>query len=165
MRGEWTELPPLEGPVLLQLPDKPGEAEWSQRARDTWEAWREHPATAQLTKADIAFLVDTLVLVDRCACEPQASLAAEIRIRLDNVGLTPKGRQDRRWRIAPEDTTRPRFPSGPRQGTRRRVNAALSLDDRTCGRNCPVPPGWGESQPRSTRGPGTAVPRCVYATC
>jgi hypothetical protein len=107
MRGEWVELPPLEGPLLPELPAKSGKGDWSRRARETWEAWRVDPATAQLTKADIAFLVDTLHLVDRCACEPQSSLAAEIRIRLDTVGLTPKGRQDRRWRLVPEDNAPP----------------------------------------------------------
>ena len=31
--------------------------------------------------------------------QPSASIAAEVRQLRDNLGLSPKGRQDRRWRI------------------------------------------------------------------
>jgi hypothetical protein len=86
--GEWVDLHPLEKPILEEL----GDDEWSDRARGTWEAWREDPATSQWLPADIAFASDTLTPVELNEREPTTSLAAEIRLRLDALGLTPKGR-------------------------------------------------------------------------
>jgi hypothetical protein len=95
--GEWIDLLPLEKPVLQELGD---DDEWSTRARETWQAWREDPATSQWSPADIAFASDTLTLVELNEREPRSSLAAEIRLRLDGLGLTPKGRRNLRWRLA-----------------------------------------------------------------
>jgi hypothetical protein len=94
--GEWVDLHPLEKPILEEL----GDDEWSDRARGTWEAWREDPATSQWLPADIAFASDTLTLVELNEREPTTSLAAEIRLRLDALGLTPRGRRNLRWRMA-----------------------------------------------------------------
>jgi hypothetical protein len=94
--GEWIDLLPLEKPVLEEL----GDDEWSTRARESWEAWREDPATSQWSPADISFAADTLRLVELNERDPSCSLAAEIRLRLDGLGLTPKGRRNLRWRLA-----------------------------------------------------------------
>ncbi len=59
--GEWVDLYPLEEPVLQALSD---DDQWSERARDTWEAWRQDPATSQWSPADIRFAADTLMVVD-----------------------------------------------------------------------------------------------------
>jgi hypothetical protein len=88
--GEWIDLFPLEKPILQEL----GDEESSTRARETWEAWRQDPATSQWSPADIAFASDTLTLVELNEREPRSSLAAEIRLRLDGLGLTPKGRRN-----------------------------------------------------------------------
>jgi hypothetical protein len=96
--GEWTDLHPLTKPVLHELADG-----WSERARDTWQAWREDPTTSQWTPADVAYATDTLTLVELNERDPTTSLAAEIRLRLDGLGLTPKGRRNLRWRIAPAE--------------------------------------------------------------
>jgi hypothetical protein len=95
--GEWVDLPPV---VIRALPRRSGEGAWSARARATWGAWGRDPATTQWSPADVAYAIDTLYLVDLCARRPTSSLAAEIRLRMDGLGLTPKGKRNLRWRIA-----------------------------------------------------------------
>lgn len=41
----------------------------------------------------------------------KASLAAEARQLRDSLGLTPKGKQDRRWRV-PAEVAEPETPAG-----------------------------------------------------
>ena len=93
-RGEWVDLAPLEAPVLPELPELAG-GEWSERARSTWAAWRADPVTAQYTSADISYALDAIMLYE--AMTP--SSANEVRLRMDGLGLTPKGKRDLRWRI------------------------------------------------------------------
>ena len=97
--GEWVDLHPLDEPVLQPLPRREKGA-WSARARETWETWRGDPATAQWTAADTHYALATLRLIDLNELEPRTSLASEIRLRLDGLGLTPKGKRNLRWRIA-----------------------------------------------------------------
>jgi hypothetical protein len=113
--GEWVDLYPLAEPVLEELDDAD---EWSARARGTWEAWRQDPATTQWSPAHIAYAAATLVLIELDEREPTTSLAAEIRLRLDGLGLTPKGRRNLRWRIGPAEVVE--HPASPR---RRRLRA------------------------------------------
>ena len=94
-RGEWIDLPPLAKPVLGKLPARSrGEEPWSKRARATWEAWRSDPVSAMWSPADLAYAWDTLGLY-----ESPKTLPSEIRLRMDGLGLTPKGKRDLRWRI------------------------------------------------------------------
>ena len=97
--GEWVDPPPLDKPVLQALPPRSGEGDWSKWARDVWESWRQDAATAQWTSADVHYALDTLTLIDACACKPRTAFAAEIRLRMDGLGLTPKGRRNLRWRL------------------------------------------------------------------
>jgi hypothetical protein len=117
--GEWIDLFPLEKPVLQEL----GDEEWSPRARETWEAWRQDPATSQWSPADIAFAADTLTLVELNEREPRSSLAAEIRLRLDGLGLTPKGRRNLRWRLADAEVVAHPALSSNSVARRRRLRA------------------------------------------
>lgn len=96
-RGEWVDLPPLEAPVLPELPEL-AEGEWSERSRSTWAAWRSDPVTAQWSPADVAYALDAITLYE--AMTP--SNANEIRLRMDGLGLTPKGKRDLRWRVSSE---------------------------------------------------------------
>ena len=91
MRGEWVDLEPLEQPVLFELP----EGEWRPATVATWEAWRNDPVTAQWSPADIGFAFDTICLHNTM----NASGASEVRLRMDSLGLTPKGKRDLRWRL------------------------------------------------------------------
>jgi hypothetical protein len=97
-RGEWVDLVPLVGFVLPELPELAGGEEWSATTRAAWAAWREDPVTSQYSPADIAYAIDAIRLYE--AMTP--STASEVRLRMDALGLTPKGKRDLRWRIASE---------------------------------------------------------------
>lgn len=94
-RGEWVDLQPLESPVLPELPELAGEQEWSPRSRASWEAWRRDPVTAQWSEADVEYALDTILMHHASFM----SKASEIRLRMDALGLTPKGKRDLRWRL------------------------------------------------------------------
>lgn len=101
-RGEWVDLEPLEAPVLpeiprcpLRHPDTGEQEEWSDRAKSAWAAWREDPVTAYYTPADLAYLHDLLILFEGMG----RSSANEVRLRMDGLGLTPKGKKDLRYRV------------------------------------------------------------------
>lgn len=96
-RGDWMDLLPLEVPVLAVLPELAPEGEdWRDLTRLTWEAWREDPVTAMWSPADHAYALDTIVLHNTMT----ATSANEVRLRMDGLGLTPKGKRDHRWRVA-----------------------------------------------------------------
>jgi hypothetical protein len=84
-RGEWTYLPPLAKPVL-GLAKK----DWSERVKRLWKAWRADPVTQQYGPGDLAAIWD---LADQF----EGLTFPEQRLRMEALGLTPKGRQDRRW--------------------------------------------------------------------
>jgi hypothetical protein len=63
-----------------------------------WEAWRADAVTSQYGEADIAAI--TLLAV-----EWESLLPAEQRLRMDSLGLTPKGKRDLRWRTPNEVKT------------------------------------------------------------
>lgn len=94
-RGDWVDLPPLEKAVLPVLPKRQRGECWSARTRLVWDAWRQDPVTVMWSPADIAYALETIVLVE--AMTP--SSASEVRLRMDGLGLTPKGKRDLRWRI------------------------------------------------------------------
>lgn len=96
MRGEWVDLPAVvEEPILPPLPPLDGE-EWSANTISAWEAWRRDPVTTQWTESDIAYAHDTIMLHNVMT----PSTASEVRLRMDALGLTPKGKRDLRWRTA-----------------------------------------------------------------
>jgi hypothetical protein len=100
--GEWIDLPELAQSVLPKLPARgKGHGVWAARTRAAWEAWRSDPVTSQYGPADVQLAIDLAWLYESWVREPTAALAGEIRQRQDALGLTPKGRQDRRWRLAP----------------------------------------------------------------
>jgi hypothetical protein len=96
LRGEWTSLHPLKKAVLPILPRD----EWSPRTRSAWAAWRRDPSTSMYGPAEIQLAVDLAYVYEQWVREPTAALAAEIRQRQDGLGLSPKGKQDRRWRVS-----------------------------------------------------------------
>jgi hypothetical protein len=95
LRGEWTSLHPLKKAVLPCLPRD----EWSSRTRAAWAAWRRDPATVMYGPAEVQLAVDLAYVYEQWVQDPTAALAAEIRQRQDGLGLSPKGKQDRRWRV------------------------------------------------------------------
>jgi hypothetical protein len=103
-RGEWIELPPLEKPVLPALPKRArGEGAWPPITRAVWNAWRRDPVTAQWSVSDIAYALDAI----RLHAVMTPATASEVRLRMDALGLTPKGKRDLRWRLAEPESAAP----------------------------------------------------------
>lgn len=94
----WTRLLPLEEPVLPTLEELVPDKVWPPVTRMLWDAWRDSPVTATWAAEDIALAADTILLHD----EDPVGRANEIRLRIDNLGLSPKGRRDARL-LLPED--------------------------------------------------------------
>jgi hypothetical protein len=89
---------------------------FGKEAKKWWRTiWRSKVAT-QWTDEDIPALIELALLRERLL-DGKLSVAAEVRLRSDQFGLTPSGRQQRRWMITEEDQER----AGviPSKGTRR----------------------------------------------
>jgi hypothetical protein len=101
-RGEWVHLKPLAKPVLPTLP-KRGQYEgpWSARTRDAWAAWRQDPVTGTYSSADIAAAVELAWLFEAAVHGKEKT--SEVRLRMDGLGLTPKGKRDLRLRLLSEN--------------------------------------------------------------
>lgn len=101
--GEYVRLEPLRAPVLPALDDIEPPAfidkGWHAATCLLWAAWREDPVTQTWNASDIALAVDTILLH---ACDPIVK-ASEIRIRIDNLALSPKGRRDARLLLPEEE--------------------------------------------------------------
>lgn len=121
-RGDWQTLRPLERPALEPLPVLDGEDLWSARTAETWEAWREDPVTATWSPADRAYAMDT-ILIHQMVYGPEGDMARanELRLRMDSLGLTPKGKRDLRYRLPAVDEDEDTDAGGKGAKTRRRV--------------------------------------------
>lgn len=97
-RGEWQDLPPLEGPVLPALPD----GEWSDRTRAIWAAWREDWVTGSFGPGEIAMALELATLHNEAVEDPKRVVQrwAEVRQWMDRLGFTMKGKRDLRLRLA-----------------------------------------------------------------
>lgn len=108
VRGDWVRLVPLVGCHLPSLDEfeapvnyesENRAAFWPTRTKLMWESWQEDPVTATWNKSDLAFAVDTIYLHAQAA----QGKSSEIRIRMESLGLTPKGRADRRFLLPDEE--------------------------------------------------------------
>ena len=61
--------------------------------------WRMDPATSQYTPAEISYALDAIYLYEVMT----PSSANEVRLRMDGLGLTPKGKKDLRYRVSQDD--------------------------------------------------------------
>jgi hypothetical protein len=101
-RGEWFNLPPLKGPFLPPLPKRAKDAGvWSARTRRAWAAWRKDPATQMYSEAEVDSVID-LAYVHEEWVRGDNRLISEVRLRMDGLGLTPKGKKDLRWKVIDE---------------------------------------------------------------
>jgi len=107
-RGEWVDLEPLDEPILREY-----DPEWATQVvvtedgveevpsgvrREMWEAWREDPVTSQYSQADIA-------AIEELASRFYLLSYADQDRRMNQLGLTPKGKRDLRWRTPNEVKT------------------------------------------------------------
>lgn len=72
----------------LELPDG---VDWPARTRAWWETWRSSPQASTFTDTDWSFLLDTAVLHAEF-WSGNASVAAELRLRVAKFGATPEDR-------------------------------------------------------------------------
>jgi hypothetical protein len=98
LRGEWITVAADAKSALLALPKD----EWSLRTKRAWAAWRKDPVTSLYGPAEAQLALDLAYIYEQWVQEPSSSLAGEIRQRQDGLGLSPKGKQDRRWRVSTE---------------------------------------------------------------
>lgn len=106
VRGDWIDLEPLDEFVIPELDelDPPSNCEgvWPPTSRRYWESWRLSPVTAKWEPDDLAFAVDTITGHAEAAMGGRGIAPSEIRLRMESLGLTPKGRIDRRYRLPAE---------------------------------------------------------------
>lgn len=92
-RGEWLEISPPTAPA----PPLPL-GEWHPQAMASWEHWWSDPAATQWEDSQFAEVVELLALTNEF-WNGNTVRAAEMRLRSEALGLTAKGKQDRRWRV------------------------------------------------------------------
>lgn len=93
-RGEWTDLAD-PAPDPDQLPDY---RQWTERTRMAWQAWWADPVSSQWSVGDRDLVLHLAEVHERWMDRESAQIVQEIRQLREHLGLTPKGRQDRRWR-------------------------------------------------------------------
>lgn len=62
-----------------------------------WTSWRKDPATTQYGPAEIALAIQLAWLFEAYVRGEEKH--SEVRLIMDSLGLTPKGKRDLRWRI------------------------------------------------------------------
>lgn len=106
-RGDWKQLEALLRPLIpdldeIPVPDICGEAGWPYTSKMYWSSWRKSPVTALWTEDDVALAIDTITAHAEAASGGRGAPPSEIRLRMESLGLTPKGRTDRRL-LLPEE--------------------------------------------------------------
>ena len=102
LAGDWVQLP-KEG-YQGRIPSVAG----LRLNRDSQRWWRKiwrSPMATQWNEGDVPALKELAMLRERLM-DGKISVAAEVRLRSDLFGLTPAGRQARRWMISDEDLER-----------------------------------------------------------
>ncbi len=102
--GEWRLLPAetYSGPVP-PLPRIKGGLQ--EATKKTWASWWLSPVAHMWTEADWPLVQNAIALQERfnrsltSGSSIPTSLLTQQRLILDSLGLTPKGRQDRRWML------------------------------------------------------------------
>lgn len=104
-RGEWVTIPAShDGPVPKLPTRRRGEGAWTAGTQRAWRGWWQDGASLHWTSADHESVVMLARLVQAVE-EGELKHAAEVRIRMDGLGLTPKGKRDLRFRVADDVPT------------------------------------------------------------
>lgn len=72
-------------------PTMPNDIPWPEATRRWWAMWEQSPLAAEFTEADWSFLLDTALIHGRLWAG-DAKAAAELRLRVDQFGMTPTSR-------------------------------------------------------------------------
>jgi hypothetical protein len=136
--GDWVQLP-AEG-RKGRIPALP---KGFARSTQAWwkKIWRS-PMATQWSEADIPALIELAMLRERLVEDGKISVAGEVRLRSDQFGLTPEGRQKRRWVITDEDAVRAGLETedelaAKRDERRRRVQEQMKARKTTRRRTAP----------------------------
>lgn len=120
-RGEWVDLPAentAKPPVMPRAP----RGGWATGTRSAWRAWWCDPASLMWSPADRSAL-EQLATLHHDLERGKISLAGEVRLRMDSLGLTQKGKRDFRWRIVEPAAEKPAAARSSRRGNLRVVGA------------------------------------------
>jgi hypothetical protein len=108
VRGEWQ---PTEGIGWQHGEIPPAPDGLKQASLDAWDTWFHAWFAAHWTPDDLPGLRQVVRLYDQVERE-EFTRSAELRLCMDNYGITPKGQQDRHWvRPKPEEVA----PSQPQR--------------------------------------------------
>ena len=118
-RGEWTPSP--DGGWQHPIPEPPPGL--TAHSVSVWEDWFKAWWAANWTTDDLPILRLTIRLYDR-VMRGDVKRLPELRQWLDSMGITPKGRQDRRWQAPP-----PAHPPSALDRIRARRGERLGLYD------------------------------------
>jgi len=100
-RGDWTDIrEPTGKPPKMPVRGE-GRGSWSPRTQRAWKAWWSDPVSTMWSPGDVELVEHLADVMEGWVRDPDsAGRATEVRQLRDVLGLTPKGRQDRRWVIA-----------------------------------------------------------------
>lgn len=110
-QAEFTKLVPDD---VVRGPQLPERIEWPEQTRALYEALRTDPVAQMFTPADWAHVIDTMSLHRLMWVDEPANaikVAAEVRLRLAQLGVTPESRMRLRMLIddpANDETQAPR---------------------------------------------------------
>ncbi len=123
-RGEWRTLPSkVEKATLPNLPKRSSEeGKWTPRTISTWKLLRADPATLTYGPGQIAYAIDTIYLYDEVVTG-ESTKWDELRLRMDGLALTDKGKRDARLRIARDEVSEARANRSGDPSTRERMAA------------------------------------------
>lgn len=121
-RGDWK---PAEGVGWQHGPTPKAPQGLMKASKDAWKTWMGSWIAAHWTPEDLPGLRQLVRLYDQVE-RGEFQRSSELRLQMDTFGLTPKGRQDRRWKPpAKDEGTQPKSqPTSGRYGHLRDVSGA-----------------------------------------
>jgi len=96
-RGEWEDIPTRNPKRPPKMPTAPREG-WAPGTKLAWKSWWTDGASSMWGPADLE-AVRALAHLHTELERGKSSLAGEVRLRMDSLGLTPRGKRDNRWRV------------------------------------------------------------------
>lgn len=131
LRGEWVDLPRSNSGKVPAMPVGP-EAGWAPGTAAAWNSWWSDPASLMWGPGDLEALRQLVVLHHEFEIneKQRATLAREVRQRQDDLGLSLKGKQDRRWRVVADELEEARAekPKGSRYGHLKAVAGGAQVE-------------------------------------